>query len=64
MCKGKHKRKRKTIKKIKVDWGLAFPRLCGDVGDTLNLLLPCRIVFKLFDHLLSSLIKIMHACSS
>jgi hypothetical protein len=27
LCKGKRKRKRKRIKKIKVDWGLAFPRL-------------------------------------
>jgi hypothetical protein len=62
--KGKRKRKRKIIKKIKVDWGLAFPGLCGDARDTLNLLLPCRIVFKFFDHLLSSLIKMMHACSS
>jgi hypothetical protein len=65
LCKGKRKLKRKRIKKIKVDWGLAFPGLCGDAGDTINLLLPCRIVFlKLFDHLLSSLIKMMHACSS
>jgi hypothetical protein len=62
LCKGKRKIKR--IKKIKMDWGLAFLGLCGDLGDTLNLLLPCRIAFKLFDHLLSSLIKMMHACSS
>jgi hypothetical protein len=64
LCKGKRKRKRKRIKKVKVDWGLAFPGLCGDLGDTLNLLFPCRIAFKLFDHLPSSLIKMMHVCSS
>jgi hypothetical protein len=26
---------------------LAFPGLGGDLGDTLNLLLPCLIAFKL-----------------
>jgi hypothetical protein len=64
LCKGKRKQKRKIINKTKVDWGLAFPGLCGDLGDKFNLLLPGRIAFKVLDHLPSSLNKMMHACSS